>query len=178
MTILRQKSWSPYLAGVGIGLLSWFSFATANRPLGITTAFENTGALVTKAISPSQSASNPYFQAPEKNPKIDWEWTLVIGVFLGAYVSSKRSGDRATGSIPALWERRFGPGKPFRYGAAFASGALMLFGARVAGGCTSGHGISGALQFAVSSWIFLIVLFASATLIAMGLYGKVGQEHV
>jgi uncharacterized membrane protein YedE/YeeE len=38
----------------------------------------------------------------------------------------------------------------------------MMFGARLAQGCTSGHGISGSLQLAVSSWIFVVVFLAVA----------------
>jgi uncharacterized membrane protein YedE/YeeE len=45
----------------------------------------------------------------------------------------------------------------------------MGFGSRWAGGCTSGHGISGTLQLAVSSWLAALFFFvggiASATLI-------------
>lgn len=178
MSVFRKKSWSPYLVGWGIGMLSWFSFATADRPLGITTAFENTAALLTKSVVPTEAATNSYFRAPDKKPKIDWEWALVIGVFLGSYWSSKTSGDRSDRAVPAIWERRFGRGKPLRYGAAFAGGAVMMFGARVAEGCTSGHGISGTLQFAVSSWIFVVILFASAILFSFLLYGKEGYHHV
>ena len=36
-----------------------------------------------------------------------------------------------------------------------------MYGARLAGGCTSGHGISGGLQLALSSWLFLAVMFAT-----------------
>ena len=49
---LTMKSWSPYVVGAGIGVLSWFAFATANHPIGITTAFENTAALTEKAAVP------------------------------------------------------------------------------------------------------------------------------
>ena len=54
----------------------------------------------------------------------------------------------------------------------------MLFGARVAQGCTSGHGISGNLQLSVSSWIFTIVMFSTAILVAFAIFGKEGQTHV
>jgi uncharacterized protein len=50
----------------------------------------------------------------------------------------------------------------------------MLFGARLAGGCTSGHGISGGLQLALSSWVFMISLFSSGIIIALILYPKAG----
>jgi len=43
---------------------------------------------------------------------------------------------------------------------AFAGGFILLFGARLAGGCTSGHGISGISQIAVGSIITVIFMFA------------------
>lgn len=175
MNFLRRRSWSPYAVGALIGLLSWFSFATADKPLGITTAFEYTAALGIKAAAPGIEASHAYFSNPEKTPKIDWEWMLVLGVFIGAFVSSKLSGDRAAdGGVPATWARRFGPSPVKRYVAAFAGAAMMMFGARLAQGCTSGHGISGALQLAVSSWIFIGVFAAAAVATAAALYGKEG----
>jgi uncharacterized membrane protein YedE/YeeE len=54
----------------------------------------------------------------------------------------------------------------------------MLFGARLADGCTSGHGISGSLQLAVSSWVFTAVFFATATVTALALYGREESSHV
>ena len=178
MKFLRQKSWSPYLVGALIGVLSWFSFATADKPLGITTAFEYTAALAEKAAAPQIAETNSYYREPEKTPKIDWEWMLVVGVFIGAFASSKLSGDRTTQSVPPLWAWRFGDGAAKRFMAAFFGGALMMFGARLAQGCTSGHGISGALQFAVSSWIFVALLFASGTAAAFLIYGKEGANRV
>lgn len=35
---LAYHSWSPYAVGVGIGMLSWFAFASADHPIGVTTA--------------------------------------------------------------------------------------------------------------------------------------------
>ena len=54
-----------------------------------------------------------------------------------------------------MWEARFGEGTvALRAGFAVFGGMLMAFGARLAGGCTSGHGLSGTMQLAGSSWIF------------------------
>jgi uncharacterized protein len=53
-----------------------------------------------------------------------------------------------------------------------------MFGARMAGGCTSGHGISGALQLALFSWIFVAVIFATAVLAAHLMFGRDGRNHV
>jgi uncharacterized protein len=184
MSLLTQKSWSPYAVGAAIGVLSWFAFATVNKPLGITTAFEYTAALAQRAALPSFAATNSYYAEKtreQKPPKIDWEWMLVVGVFFGAFVSSNLSGDRPRGdeeNIPALWKERFGDSRTKRFIAAFCGGAVMMFGARMAQGCTSGHGISGALQLAVSSWLFVGVLFVSGCAVSFLLYGQKGGRHV
>ena len=178
---VTMKSWSPYVVGVAIGVLSWFTFATADKPLGITTAFENSAALVEKAAVPNFEQTNEYYEAKAKqgkSPKIDWEWMLVLGVFVGALLSATLSGDRTTESIPGLWRRRFGGGVAKRLAAAFLGGGLMMFGARLAQGCTSGHGISGALQLAVSSWVFVVVMFAVATGVTLMIYGREEAQHV
>jgi uncharacterized membrane protein YedE/YeeE len=159
---LRDKSWSPYAVGVGIGILSWLAFATADHGLGITTAFEHTAALV--------HAPDVYLQ--DHAPKIDWEWMLVLGVFLGSFASSKLSGDRDHPSVPPMWRRRFGGSISLRMALAFAGGLVMMLGARLARGCTSGHGITGALQLAVSSWIFIVLAFGAAIATALAMYGR------
>lgn len=181
MNPLRRKIWSPYAVGVAIGVLSWFSFATADRQIGITTAFEYTAALAEKAAAPNLAARNTYFAEKAKEnkpPKIDWEWMLVVGVFIGAFASSKLSGDRPAVRVPDLWRWRFGDSVARRYIGAFIGGLIMMFGARMAQGCTSGHAISGFLQLALSSWIFAPVMFAAAVATAFILYGKEGRDHV
>jgi hypothetical protein len=176
-----MKSWSPYVVGVGVGVLSWFAFGVADHPLGISTAFEHTAALIEKAVVPKVEQTNEYFAKKAeagKSPKIGLGWMLVLGVFVGAFLSSWISGDRNSETVPALWRQRFGGSVPLRLAASFVAGALMLFGARLADGCTSGHGISGSLQLAVSSWVFTVVFFATATVTGLALYGWKGSSHV
>lgn len=178
---LTMKSWPPYAVGVGIGLLSWFALASADQLLGISTAFEHTAALAEKAVVPGVEQSNGYFAAKAsegKSPKIGWGWMFVLGVFVGAYLSSRLSGDHSPETVPALWRWRFGGSPAVRLAAAFLAGAVMMFGARLAGGCTSGHGISGNLQFAASSLVFTAALAAAAIATAFALYGKEGAERV
>lgn len=167
---LARNSWSPYLVGVGIGVLSWFAFWSADHPLGITTAFEHTSALVLQAAMPGLAESNSYYQ--EQSPKIGWEWMLVVGVFLGSIISAFASGDRETITVPSLWKSRFGSSAMLRLTIAFLGAGLMMFGARLAQGCTSGHGISGNLQLAASSWLFSAIFFSVAILTAFLLYGR------
>lgn len=50
---------------------------------------------------------------------------------------------------------------------AFAGGFLLLFGARLAGGCTSGHVITGMTQLATASFLFAAAVFAVGIPVAM-----------
>lgn len=173
---LRMKAWPPYVVGVAIGLLSCFTFLSAGNALGITTAFETTAALCEQQLLPDAAATNALIA--KKPPKIDWGWMLVLGVFTGAWLSSKLSSDRQAATVPPLWSDRFGNSTAKRFTAAFAGGLLMMLGARLAGGCTSGHGISGSLQLAVSSWMFVAVAFSVGIITANLLFRRKNQSHV
>lgn len=53
---------------------------------------------------------------------------------------------------------------------AFAGGFIVLYGARLAGGCTSGHMMSGMMQTALSGYLFALAAFAAAIPTAMIIY--------
>jgi uncharacterized membrane protein YedE/YeeE len=168
MNWLRMPRWSPYVAGTLIGVLSWAAFVSVDKPIGVSTAVAKTMGMLERAVAPAHVDGNAYFQ--KFKPAIDWEWMLVLGLAAGAWLSSRLSGDKPSADPPALWRSRFGESKPLRYAAAFLGGVLLMFGARIAGGCTSGHGISGSLQLALSSWIFFLTLFVSGLVTAAILY--------
>jgi uncharacterized protein len=163
---------SPYMIGGALGLLNTFAFATAKRGLGVTTAFESTAALAGRRIAPNAMNVNEYVARREETPKVDWESLLVAGVLAGSYLASHAASERATYSVSSLWSRRSEPSRRKRYAAAFAGGAVMMFGARMAKGCTSGHAITGVSQLALSSWVFSPLMFATAAVVARSLYGK------
>lgn len=176
---LTARRWNPYVVGVGIGVLSWITFLTMDRSLGTSSSFVHVAGLLERLVAPAHEQAGAYFQKEisEKTPMFDWQVFLVVGVFLGAFVSSRLSGDREE-PVPGLWRWRFGDAPAVRYAAAFGFGALMLFGARMAGGCTSGHGISGTLQLALSSWVFFVTFFTSGIVTAFALFGREGRRHV
>lgn len=178
MNAAKKKAWNPYVVGALIGGLSWFAYATAGKLLGITTPFENTAALAGKTVAPAAAAQHSYFKSPDASPEINWEWMLVLGVFIGAWMSSKISGDRNHEKVHALWRARFGDSVAGRYAGAFVGGGLMMFGARLAKGCTSGHGISGILQFAASSYIFVATFGVVGVLSAYMIFGTKARDEV
>jgi len=53
---------------------------------------------------------------------------------------------------------------------------VEMYGARLAGGCASDHGISGTLQLALSSWVFTILMFGTAILFGSYLFGQ-GEDR-
>lgn len=163
--------WSPYLAGAGLGALEWFTFATAKEGLGVTAPFETVAVLLQQKVAPERSHVNRFLKEREEPPAIDWEFALTSGIALGSWLAA-RGGTRDSRLVPALWAKRFGPSPVLRLGAAFAGGALMMLGARTAKGCTSGHAITGTLQFAASSWLFSAVMGASAVATARWLFGR------
>lgn len=163
---------SPFAVGAGIGFLNTIAFSTVGRGIGITTAFEDAVALVAQRLAPDAMHINEYLQQREDSPRIGWEPLLVLGVLAGSYLAAAAAGERTTRAVPPDWARRFGPGRTKRHATAFVGGALMMFGARMAKGCTSGHVITGNSQLAVSSWLFSTIMFASAALTARALYGE------
>lgn len=170
--ILKRKSWSPYVVGAGIGLLETAAMATAKRPLGITSTFEDMAVLASQAVAKDAMGVKRFVRKRGVRPRIDWQWGLVAGVLAGSNVSSMLSGDRRHTAVPRIWRRSLGRSRLLRYAGAMAGGALMMFGARVAEGCSSGHGISGAMQFAASSSMFNPIAMLAGSATALALFGR------
>jgi uncharacterized membrane protein YedE/YeeE len=168
-TIFDMKRWSPYIVGACIGVLSWLAFLFADNSLGCSGAYAKSAGMVECAIRGKEKvAQKPYYRL--FTPTVSWEWMLVVGIFFGALLSSRMSGDFNFEWVPKMWAGTFGNGVALRMVAAFAGGIFVGFGARWAGGCTSGHGISGTSQLAVSSWISAACFFIGGIATAMILY--------
>jgi hypothetical protein len=93
---------------------------------------------------------------------------------LGAFLSARLRGgiDAAERAAPEIWRANFGDTSVARYAVAFLGGFIVLYGARLAGGCTSGHMMSGMMQTALSGYIFAAGAFAAAIPTAMLMYKK------
>ena len=180
---LTMPRWSPYIVGTGIGVLSWITFLWMGKALGTSTTMVRVAAAIEGIFSQDHVYNTEYLAkyagtADAPKPIVEWQFALVVLMAVGAFVAAKLARSKFSEHVPALWEWRFGPSKLFRYAAAFVGGIILLFGARLAGGCTSGHGISGGLQLAVSSWTFFIAMFAAGVVTAFILYSPEGRKHV
>jgi hypothetical protein len=181
--IVKKPRWSPYWVGAGIGILSWVTFALMGKALGASTTMVRAVGAIEKIVAEPHVLSNDYFTkylgtAAEPKPVFEWQFALVVMMVLGAFFSVRLSGEKFREDVPELWAWRFGPSIWVRNAIAFLGGAILLFGARLAGGCTSGHGISGSMQLALSSWLFFLSMFVSGVVTAFILYGREGGDHV
>jgi uncharacterized membrane protein YedE/YeeE len=165
MNWLGLERWSPYAVGIGIGVLSWLAFVLSDTTIGTSTAFARTSGMIERLFRGDKTLERPYYQ--KYKPVVDWGWMLVVGIAIGALISALLSGTLALTWVPDLWLAAFGDTPVARFFIALVGGILMGIGSRWAGGCTSGHGISGTLQLAVSSWLAAICFFASGIATAL-----------
>jgi uncharacterized protein len=134
--VLKQP-WNPYLAGGLAGVLLVLSVLINGHFLGASTTFARSASVIEQALGIDTSAFD-YFTTkqgkygPSSLP--NWQLMFVIGIFLGALISSKLSGDFKIQAVPDMWRKRFGPSSLKRGIVAFIGGTIALIGARLAGG--------------------------------------------
>lgn len=168
---LNKTTWNPYLVGVGIGVLSWAAFFLVDKPIGMSTEVSKfSGWLAGLFVGMDSVTQNPYWAG--KTPAFGYSTLFLIFTFLGAGLSAWLGKDIKAEVVPEVWREYQGNSRAKRMIAAFLGGAILLYGARMAGGCTSGHGISGTMQLALSSWIFFPVMFITGIVTARILFRK------
>jgi len=165
MAWLTMTPWSPYATGIGIGLLACLTFLLSNKPLACSTSFARTSGMIEKLFRGSKVAEKPYYQ--QFPPVVEWQWMLVVGVIIGAFISAVLSGEFSLTWVPGKWAEAFGEAPVLRLVVALVGGVFIGMGARWAGGCTSGHGISGTLQLTLSSWLAVVCFFIGGVATAM-----------
>lgn len=166
MTMLFDKAWSPYVAGLVIGLLQVPAFLIIETALGASSSYVTVGAGIAAWFDPSLSQIDYVAKHLTPNAKNLWQVALVAGIAAGAFISMTLSGTRRQ-PISPIWARALGSSSPARrYALAFGAGFLMLFGARIADGCTSGHGLSGIAQLSVGSTIAVAAMFVGGIVTA------------
>ncbi len=155
---------SPYVIGGAIGLLNIAAFAIFRKGIGISGAYESSAALAVRQLAPDVAHVNDYVKARKEPPKFNYEWWLLVGTILGGMAAARRAG--GSDALPPDDPMR-GQAKRSRI-ASVAGGAMLMFGARMADGCTSGHGLSGTAQGAASSWLFTPLMFGIGSMLARG----------
>lgn len=166
---LKGGSWSPYIVGFLIGVLTWLTFGFSSKPVGASSSYASLAGMIGKLISKEHTMALEYFRI--NPPNVNWEFVFVGFAIMGSFFAAITGNEFEIRWVPELWAKTFGENSGFSYGVmAFYGGILMAFGARLAGGCTSGHGISGTLQLSVASWVTVVCFFLSGVLFVRLIY--------
>jgi uncharacterized membrane protein YedE/YeeE len=155
---LERRAVAPWprwaTLGVLFGLLSAAAIALYG-PIGVSGTYPRFVGAFLRRLVPDYAAANPYLV--KMGSLVTPETMLVVGLLIGGFLAA-RLGRTHAPSVEIVHARETTSAR--RYADAFLGGFLILFGARLAGGCTSGHIISGMTQLAVSSTIFAAAVFA------------------
>lgn len=175
MNYIRKEVWSPYVAGVLLGLVGIATVWASNAMLGASGAFENLAGMIGKVVAP-KLFDNMYFNFIMP-PGITWGVILLVGVFFGGMIGAATSGTLKWGKKDAAnsdeqWKRIFGAQVWKRWVLAFVGAILLEYAAGIAGGCTSGLAISGGMLLAPAAFLFIAGMFASGIVTALVIYRK------
>ena len=183
--------WPPMAAGIALGLALLFTFLITGHGLGASGAATDVVAGTGLAVAPAATQANLYLasKVADGNPIGSWMTWEVLGLFIGALVAAfmagrfrvQLDGARSVGATPRLVRALAGGllagrfhvqldgarsvGASGRIVRALAGGLLAGFGARVAGGCTSGLGLSGAAALGIAAFVFLALFFATGLIV-------------
>ncbi len=165
-------AWSPYLAGGLSGVLLVVSVALTGEFFGASTSFVRLAGMLEEVFLPERVSQMPYFL--KTLPKVEWQVMFVLGILLGSFLAAMVSGSLEPRTVPPMWAERFGASRLRRGSVAFVGGVVIMIGARLAGGCPTGHGLSGLVQLSLSGYIALLCFFAGGILTARLLYRQEG----
>ncbi len=187
--IFSQRQWCWQLSGFALAL-SFLLAVILIKPIGVSTQFVILDGIIWEKVSPGiitessesksgYASSNAYlnksggkYAKNSANP-LNYSFVFVVAMVAGGLVARllqrkdqpylyNPSG--ISDSLDSLSINRF-----FR---AFLGGIIVLFGARLAGGCTSGHMMSGMMQTSLSGYIFAASAFIAAIPTAIIFYGR------
>lgn len=177
------------VGGVLLGLV-FFVAVLLVKPIGVSTQFVILNGIIGDMFTPGlitetdtgYTSTNAYlaksdgsYASNAANP-LNYSFIFVLAMALGAFGSTilRRGTGPDERRLPEIWRANYGDTPVKRYALAFLGGIIVLYGARLAGGCTSGHMMSGMMQTAISGYVFAAGAFAAAIPVSMMLYQKEG----
>ncbi|MHB0915898.1 MAG: YeeE/YedE thiosulfate transporter family protein [Thermoleophilia bacterium] len=172
--IERQNGQKRYIGwmygGILLGLLNTFAVATYGA-LGVSRSYVVTDNIALDAAGSELPRTNSYLSLYPGT--VDWLFMIAVGMVIGGFLAALIYRGFKPRLVPPLWAERFGDSRAKRFAAAFTGGFLLLLGARIAGGCTSGLVLSGVAQLSLAGLIFGISIFASGVVTAKLMYRRI-----
>lgn len=187
--IIFQEQWSWVVSGIAVGLIFLMAVFLI-KPIGVSTQFVILDGMVWDAVNDDiivkdeaakkgYSSPNAYLNksggkyAKNAAEPVNYSFILVVSMLAGGLLASlfqSTQSSKESLHSPKVWREKFGNSLSKRFFAAFIGGFFVLFGARLAGGCTSGHMISGMMQTSISGYLFAFGAFLVAVPLTMFLF--------
>jgi uncharacterized membrane protein YedE/YeeE len=151
---MRHSQLPWYIAGPALGLCVIACRALFNGRLGVTGGYsEIVGRLRAGRAS------------------FDWRGWCVIGVLLGATLFALLAGGPDFAGYGWLTANLHGVARIAIVPILLVAGVLIGYGAKQAGGCTSGNGLSGTALFSPASLAATATFFATAIVVSFAIRG-------
>ena len=180
---MNKNNW---IKGAVVLGFSFFIAILLVKPIGVSTQFSVLSGIVHSTVDSDvivedssretgYRSSNAYYDKSEgklakaiKNP-LNYDFIFVLSIPVGGYLGyllfrrkkkAEEEEDADEEELCSLDDNKKGFIR--KYALSFIGGFLLLFGARMADGCTSGHMMSGMMQGSISGYVFAISVFATA----------------
>lgn len=150
------EPWPWWLSGILVGLTVPLLYLLSGKAFGISTSFQQIGATCT----PASKAS--YLRDYDRRGGL-WTLVFVAGITLGGFIGARLLSAAPVEFLPQSYA---GLGGAARLA---VGGFLIGFGTRYAGGCTSGHSITGISNLNWPSLVATICFFAGGLAVTWGL---------
>ncbi len=159
LTEIQPIHWA--IAGAAIAAITLTLLYVGNRRLGVSTGFENVCALVVQT---------PYFRREALLSSNSWRLPLLGGLVIGGVISAVLGGGWEPTWDLGRFDSDVGWGNGGKVAWMFVGGLFIGFGTRLAGGCTSGHGIFGMANLELPSIISTVSFMAAGIVTTNVLY--------
>ncbi len=188
MNFLLQKRWGWKTSGVALAL-SFLLAIVLVKPIGVSTQFVILDGIIWNAVSSDlvvkDSNNKSGYASPNAylnknggkyakniaNP-VNYSFIFVLSMLVGGFLAARLSKNKDSVNYYGDVENPYNRLTAKRLLLAFIGGFLVLFGARLAGGCTSGHMMSGMMQTSLSGYLFAAGAFATSIPTAFLFYAK------
>ena len=150
------EPWPWWISGTLIGLTVPVLFVATGNAFGISTSLQQIGAM----CAPRSDAD--YLRSFDRRAGL-WTLFFVVGISIGGFIGTHLLSENPIEFLPASY-RSIGGAIRLAIG-----GFLIGFGARYAGGCTSGHAITGISNLNWPSVVATASFFAGGLAVTWGL---------
>ena len=191
LKMFTKKEWNWKVSGLLLGL-AFLVTAAVVKPIGVSTQFVILDGIIWNNVSTDlvvkddtakkgYASTNAYLNksggkyAKNIAKPMNYSFVFVVAMIIGGLLAYFTQSEKETAeekNVPKVWKDNYGNTPIKRYVFAFIGGILVLFGARLAGGCSSGHMMSGMMQTSMSGYLFAVATFAAAIPVARILYRR------